>query len=165
MNFGDILKKAKENGGFEVLPEGPYVAKIIEASAKLSSTGKPQIKTRWEVVAGPHAGFKGLWNYFTLSVDSEKALGIFYSQLAALGITSDFLDSLGSVDIDTAFKHIAASLEGKVGAIKVVVDKEWNNNKIDRISKAPVEYQNGAASAPGGFAAPSAPAAPPSTPF
>lgn len=170
MNFGDILKKAKEGGGFDLLPDGIYVAKIIESEAKTSNNGKPQIKTRWEVLAGPHAGFKGLWNNFTLTVDNETALRIFYSQLNALGITTEFLDSLGSVDADTAFKHIAGALDGKVASIKVKIDTEWNNNKIDRINKAPIEFAAGvsaAAAGPFGTApvAPSAPTAPPSTPF
>lgn len=167
MNFGDILKKAKEGGGFDLLPDGIYVAKIIESEAKTSNNGKPQIKTRWEVLSGPHAGFKGLWNNFTLTVDNETALRIFYSQLSALGITSEFLDSLGSVDADTAFKHIASALQDKVASIKVKIDTEWNNNKIDRINKAPIEYVAGAGSAGPAtpFAAPAAPSAPPNTPF
>ena len=165
MNFGDILKKAKEGGGFDLLPDGVYIAKVIEADAKTSNNGKPQIKARFEVVTGPHAGFKGLWNNFTLTVDNETALRIFYSQLNALGITGEFLESLGNVDPDTAFKHIAGALVGKVASIKVKIDTEWNNNKIDRIQKAPADYAAGAPSAATPFAAPSAPAAPPSTPF
>lgn len=171
MNFGDILKKAKEGGGFDLLPDGVYIAKVIESEAKTSNNGKPQIKARFEIVAGPHAGFKGLWNNFTLTVDNETALRIFYSQLNALGITGEFLDSLGNVDPDTAFKHIAGALVGKVASIKVKIDTEWNNNKIDRINKAPADYvaeASGVAS-PFGGAAPAAPAAPasapPSTPF
>lgn len=168
MNFGDILKKAKEGGGFDLLPDGIYVAKIIESEAKTSNNGKPQIKTRWEILSGPHAGFKGLWNNFTLTVDNETALRIFYSQLSALGVTAEFLDSLGNVDADTAFKHIANALNGAVGSIKVKIDHEWNNNKIDRINKAPIEYSassNGEAPAASPFSAPTHHTAPPSTPF
>ena len=167
MNFGDILKKAKEGGGFDLLPDGVYIAKVIESEAKTSNNGKPQIKARFEIVSGPHAGFKGLWNNFTLTVDNETALRIFYSQLSALGITSEFLESLATVDPDTAFKHIAGALVGKVASIKVKIDHEWNNNKIDRINKAPADFVAEAA-APGSstpFQAPAAPAAPPSTPF
>jgi len=173
MNFGDILAKAKEGGGFDLLPDGVYIAKIIESEAKTSNNGKPQIKARFEIVSGPHAGFKGLWNNFTLTVDNETALRIFYSQLSALGITSEFLDSLANVDADTAFKHLAGALVGKVASIKVKIDHEWNNNKIDRINKAPAEYaaSAGAAASPFGGAAPAAPAAPsapaaaPASPF
>lgn len=165
--FGDILKKAKEQGGFELLAEGVYVAKVIETEARSSSTSKPQIKLRFEVVSGPHAGFKGLWTYLTLTTDNEKALGIFYSQLSNLGITAEYLETLGAVDPDTAMKHIAGALDGKVASIKVKIDTEYNNNKVDRINKAPADFAAGVPAAGGGvpFAAPSAPAAPPSTPF
>ncbi len=170
MNFGEILQKAKEGGaGFDLLPDGIYVVKVIESEAKTSNGGKPQIKARFEVVSGPNAGYKGLWTNFTLTIDNDTALRIFYSQLNALGITGEFLDSLGSVDADTAFKHIAGALIGKVASVKTKIDTEWNNVKIDRINKAPAEYAAGtgaALAAPATpFAAPAAPTAPPSTPF
>lgn len=164
MNFGDILKKAKEQGGFDLLPEGQYIAKVIEADAQPSKAGKPQIKTRFEVVQGPHAGFKGLWNYLTLTTDNETALRIFYQNISNLGVTSEFLDGLGDVDPDTAMKHIASALLGKVASIRVKVDTEYNNNKIDRINKAPADFQASASAPASPFGG--APAAtPPSSPF
>lgn len=172
-SFGNLVKKAAESGtSFDLLPAGPYVAKIIESEYKLSNGGKPQIKTRWEVVAGPSAGFKGLWNYFTLTVENPNAVAIFFRQLKTLGITQEFLDALSELDNETAVKHIAGALEGKMAGIKVTVDTEYNNNKIDRINPVPADMaaQLGAVgntAGPGGFGAPAAPSAPtpPSTPF
>lgn len=139
--FGDILKQAEQNGAsFDVLEAGNYVAKIIESEYRTSSTNKPQIKTRWEVIAGPKAGFKGLWNYFTLTLDNPNALSIFYRQMSVLGITGEFLQSLANVDPATAMKHIAAALEGRAANIKVKVDQEYNNNKIERINPVPPEF-------------------------
>ena len=144
--FGDILKQAEQSGAtFELLPADTYVAKIIESDYQNSSNGKPQIKTRWEVVIGPKAGFKGLWNYFTLTVDNPNAMAIFYRQITALGITSDFLQSLANVDPATAMKHIASALDGRMASIKVKVDTEWQNNKIERISALPPNFQATAA--------------------
>lgn len=169
-SFGSLVKKAAESGtSFDLLPAGPYVAKIIESEYKLSNGGKPQIKTRWEVVVGPNAGFKGLWNYFTLTIENPNAVAIFFRQLKTLGITQEFLDALSELDNETAVKHIAGALEGRHAGIKVTVDTEYNNNKIDRINPVPQEFaglSNGAAPGPGGFgtAAPSTPA-PPSSPF
>lgn len=173
-SFGNLVQKAQEAGsGFDLLPDGPYIAKVIESEFKHSGAGKPQIKTRWEVVQGPHAGFKGLWNYFTLTIDNPNAVAIFFRQLKALGITQEFLDALSELDNETAVKHIAGALEGKVAAIKVKVDHEYQNNKIERINPAPADFLNGSSAPQGGgapFSAPSAPAqsstpAPPSTPF
>lgn len=175
-SFGNLVKKAQEAGsGFDLLPDGAYIAKIIESEYKTSSGGKPQIKTRWEVVQGPHAGFKGLWNYFTLTIDNPNAVAIFFRQLRSLGITQEFLDALAELDNETAVKHIAGALDGKVGAVKVKVDHEYQNNKIERISPAPADFLNGSGTPQGGApfggtapapAAPAAPAtAPPATPF
>lgn len=169
-SFGNLVKKAAESGtSFDLLPAGPYVAKIIESEYKTSNGGKPQIKTRWEVVVGPNAGFKGLWNYFTLTIENPNAVAIFFRQLKTLGITQEFLDALSELDNETAVKHIAGALEGRMAGIKVTVDTEYNNNKIDRINPVPQEFAGlatGAAPGPGGFgtAAPSAPT-PPSSPF
>lgn len=144
--FGEILKQAEASGAsFELLPADTYIAKIIESEYRASSNGKPQIKTRWEVVVGPKAGFKGLWNYFTLTVDNPNAMAIFYRQITALGITSDFLQSLANVDPATAMKHIAGALDGQMASIKVKVDLEFQNNKIERISALPPNFQATAA--------------------
>jgi hypothetical protein len=158
------MKKAQESGNsFEVLEAGVYVAKIIEYEYKDSSNGKPQIKTRWEVTQGPKAGFKGLWNYFTLTVDNPNAMAIFYRQMTALGITQDFMASLASVDPATAMKHIAGALLNRSAQIKVKVDTEWQNNKIERINPLPPgavsETQSGGSPFPGAAAAQPAPAA------
>lgn len=139
--FGDILKQAEQSGAtFEVLEAGVYVAKIIESEYKNSSTGKPQIKTRWEVVVGPKAGYKGLWNYFTLTVDNPQAMAIFYRQMLAVGITNEFLSTLSQASPEVAMKQIAVALEGRMANIKVAVDKEYNNNKIERINPVPPEF-------------------------
>lgn len=160
--FGELMRQAEASGQtFEVLEAGTYVAKIIESEYKQSSTGKPQIKTRWEVTMGPKAGFKGLWNYFTLSTDNANALGVFYRQMSNLGITGDFLSSLANVDPETAMKYIAAALEGRSAQVKVKVDQEYNNNKIERINPLPPEFAQASASVPADpFAAAAAPAAP-----
>lgn len=163
-SFGDIVKQAAESGtSFDLLPAGPYVAKIIESEYRSSSNGKPQIKTRWEVIAGPNAGFKGLWNYFTLTIDNPNAVAIFFRQLKTLGITQEFIDALAELDNETAVKHIAGALEGRAAGIKVVIDTEYNNNKIDRINPVPPGYD--AVVAPTAPSAPfSAPAAAPQAP-
>ena len=163
--FGDILKQAEQNGStFDVLEAGQYVAKIIESEYKDSSNGKPQIKTRWEVTQGPKAGFKGLWNYFTLTVDNPNAMSIFYRQMTALGITSEFMQSLANVDPKTAMKHIAGALLNRSASIKVKVDQEWNNNKIDRINPLSPEMSLPGAGAPQAAGNPFPPAAPVASP-
>lgn len=166
-SFGSLVKKAQEQGSsFDLIPAEVYTAKIIESEYKLSSGGKPQIKTRWEVVQGPHAGYKGLWNYFTLTIDNPNAVSIFFRQLKALGITQEFLDALSEFDNETAVKQIASALEGRAASIKVKQDLEYNNMKIDRINPLPADFVGGGTvAAPNAPFAPAASPAPPSTPF
>lgn len=162
--FGDILKQAEQSGAsFEVLEAGEYVAKIIESEYRSSSNGKPQIKTRWEVVSGPKAGFKGLWNYFTLTVDNPNAMAIFYRQMTALGITNEFMATLANATPEVAMKQIAQALEGRQAKVKVTIDKEYNNNKIERINPVSPEFAvtgNAGGSSPFPGATPAAPPAP-----
>jgi hypothetical protein len=169
--FGEILKQAEAGGSsFDVLEAGLYDAKIIESEYKQSSNGKPQIKTRWEVTVGPKAGFKGLWNYFTLTVDNPNAMAIFYRQMNALGITGEFMQSLANVDPETAMKHISGALLGRSASIKVKIDQEWQNNKIERINpptggaSAPQAAGNPFPTQGAPVASPLAPAAPAAAP-
>lgn len=162
--FGDILKQAEQSGAsFEVLEAGLYDVKIIESDYQQSSGGKPQIKARFEVLSGPKAGFKGLWNYFTLTADNPNAMAIFYRQLSALGITNEFLATLAQAAPDVAMKQIALALNGKGARVKVKVDTEWNNNKIERINPLPPDAMVGSATpsaSPFGNVAPTTPVAP-----
>lgn len=161
--FGEIMKQAEANGStFAMLDEGMYVAKIIESDFQPSKAGKPQIKTRWEVTQGPKAGFKGLWNHFTLTIDNPNAMSIFYRQMTALGITGEFMQSLANVDPETAMRHIASALKGRAAQIKVIQDKEWSNNKIDRINPLPAEMAGVTGAVGNPF--PAAPAASPTVP-
>lgn len=167
--FGDLMKKAEEQGSsFAMIPANHYVCKCIESEYKQSSNGKPQIKTRWEVLQGPEAGYKGLWNYFTLTVDNPNAMSIFYRQMNALGLTGEYMQTLGNLDPDTAMKHIAQALMDRTGYLQVVQDAEWQNNKIKAIKPIPPEFQQGGATPPDPFgaaaASPAAPAPAPQTP-
>lgn len=156
--FGELMAKAEASGGtFEILEAGRYTAKIIESEYKQSSTGKPQIKTRWEVTTGPKAGYRGLWLYFTLTVDNPNALGVFYRQMSSLGITSEFLSSLSNTDPETALKHISSALEGRSAYVDVKIDTEYNNNKITRVNPLPPEFAQTAAASADPFAAAAAP--------
>lgn len=172
-SFGSLVRKAQESGGsFDLIPADNYISKCIESEYKLSSGGKPQIKTRWEVVQGPHAGYKGIWLYFTLTIDNPNAVAIFFRQIKAMGITQDFLDALSEFDNETAVKQIANALEGRMASLKMKQDLEYNNMKVDRLNPVPPDFVGGgtvaAPSAPfgGEAAAPGAAApAPPSSPF
>lgn len=172
-SFGEIMKKAEESGStFALLEAGEYTAKIIESDYQSSNGGKPQIKTRWEVTQGPKAGQKNLWNYFTLTVENPNAMSIFYRQMNALGITGEFLQSLAQLDPETAMKHIAQALNGRSAKIKVKVDTEWQNNKIERINPPPLELAGAVPQGAGSpfpsaqapVASPLAPAAPAAAP-
>lgn len=140
MNFGDLMKQAKEAGtGFTVIPAGLYLAKCIESEYRSSSTGKPQIKTRWEVIEGPHVGEKGLWNYFTLSTDNPKAVAMFLRHMKALGYDEEFFNAMTGYSPEDVVKRISSLLEGRVAQLKVKIEQYNGDDKngIENFSPAP----------------------------
>lgn len=140
MNFGELMSKAKEaGGGFTVIPAGLYLAKCIESEYRNSANGKPQIKTRWEVIEGPATGEKGLWNYFTLSTDNPKAVAMFLRHMKALGFDEEFFNAMQGYSPEDVVKRIASMLEGRTAQLKIKVG-EYNGepkNEVDNISPAP----------------------------
>lgn len=182
MNFGELMDQAKDaGGGFTVVPAGLYIAKCIESTYQASKTEKPQIKTRWEIVEGPHTGEKGLWSYFTLTVDNPKAIAMFLRHMRGLGFDEAFFDAMKGYSPEDVVKQIASRLEGRVAQLKIKIG-EYNGepkNEIDNFAAVPPGHGSVAAAPADPFAkavqtpAPPAPAAagtpeapaPPTSPF
>lgn len=140
MNFGELMNQAKEaGGGFTVIPAGLYISKCIEAEYRSSANGKPQIKTRWEVIEGPQTGEKGLWNYFTLSTDNPKAVAMFLKHMKSLGFDEEFFNQMQGYSPEDVVKRIASMLEGRVAQLKVKIEQYNGDDKngIENFSPAP----------------------------
>ena len=128
VNWGDLMSQA---GGFEPLPNGDYNVQIQEASDAETAKGKTMFKITFIVTDGPHANRK-LWTNLTISPESAPALGIFFSQMAALGLTKEFFEAGPSP------AAVAQSLLGKTATVTVTT-REWNGtlrNEVRGIKKA-----------------------------
>lgn len=154
-NWAD-LQQAAADAGFSLIPKGDYFGEIVKAEAAVTSTGKDQIKVRFKVIEGPHAG-ASLFTQFVISPDNATALGFFFRHMAALGLGKDYFAA------GPPLEAVAADLEGRQALLSVDIDT-WNGserNQVKNVKAMPVS--DGVTSAtpmPGNdvFAAPASPA-------
>ena len=115
VNWGALMEAS--GGAFEPLPNGDYDIQVTKSEASKSSGGKTMFKLTLNVVAGPHTNRK-LWTNLTVSPENPNALGIFFSQMAAFGLTADFFKSNPSPE------QVAAALDGKYARV-TAAQREW----------------------------------------
>ena len=161
VNFKDLMDAA--GGSFEPLPKGPVDAVVTAAEATKTSNGKTMYKMTWSVLTGPNANRK-VWGNQVISPESPPALGIFFRQMAALGLGADYFSGNPSEE------QVARDLVGRQATL-MLDQKEYQGtlrNEIKDIRKlagvlpggAPVPQVN-----PGGIPAPTSdPAQVPGTP-
>lgn len=160
VNWGDLMSQAT---GSEPLPDGPYNVQVSEASVGQTQTGKTMFKVTFTVLDGPHINRK-LWTNLTVSPESPQALGIFFSQMSALGLTKEYFATGPTPDA------IVSNLLGKQATVTTTT-REWggslrNDVKNIRPMKQQIAHPGSVApSAPAPGAPASGPAAPPKLPF
>ena len=153
----DELMDAAASSDFAPVPAGDYDLKITAAEATKSGTGKPMWKLTTEVEGGPHSGRK-IWTNQTLTTDNENALQIFFRQMAAAGLTSEFFRTKPTP------QQIADALMNRRFRAKVAI-REWQGQPRNEIKNwsAP-RAASGAPPMPGATPPPAAAAAPPAAP-
>ena len=155
LNWSDLVKEAGEVGNYEPLPDGDYDLKVVEATAKVSQSGKTMFSLKTEVQAGPHAR-RLVWDNLVVSPDSSAALGMFFKKMAALGLNRSYFDQNPSnAQIEQAL--IGRTFRGQVGS------RIWQGNKKNEIKMyyiAPSADATVAAPAPQVAAAPAPAPAP-----
>ena len=112
VNWGALIDDSAD--AFEILPVGSYRVKVVKADALQSSTNKLMYKTVLEVISGPKTG-KTVYNNVTMTTDNKKALFMFFMNMAAYGITKDFLKSQPAPTSD----QVAAKMVGAVLDIEI----------------------------------------------
>lgn len=123
INWGDLMGQA--TGGFDPLPNSSYDVEVAEAEATTTTTDKTMFKVTLTVIDGPHAN-RRLWTNLTISPESPGALGIFFSQMAAFGMSKEYFETGPSPEA------IAANLEGK--RVKVTtIQKEWGGSMRNEV--------------------------------
>jgi len=90
---------------FEPIPEGTYLARIISAEPKTSSSGNPMVEVVWEIQEGEFTGRK-IWDYLVLTENSYWKVKRYCKRLLGLESgeefdTSDFegIDGVITVEI------------------------------------------------------------------
>lgn len=125
LNWSDLVKEAGEVGNYEPLPDGDYDLKVVEATAKVSGSGKTMFSVKTEVQSGPHAK-RLVWDNLVVSPDSSAALGIFFKKMAALGLNRAYFDQNPSnAQIESAL--IGRTFRAQIGS------RVWQGNKKNEI--------------------------------
>jgi hypothetical protein len=160
LNWGDLVKDAGESasGSYEPLPDGDYDLKVIEASSTTTSTGKTMFKITCEVQGGAFAK-RRIWDNLVISPENKNALGIFFSKMAALGVSREWF-----AQSNPSNAQIETSINGKFFRAQVG-SRIWQNEKRNEIKKYYVVSSPAVtASAPAEGSVPPAPPAPPVAP-
>ena len=148
LNWGDLVKDAGESASYEPLPDGDYDLTIVEATAKVSQSGKTMFAVKAQVTTGAHAK-RLIWDNLVVTPDNSAALGMFFRKMGALGLGREFFASNPSnAQIEAALK--GRSFRAQVGS------RTWQGNKKNEIKM----YYAAAAAAAAASAAPAAAPAP-----
>jgi hypothetical protein len=125
LNWGDLVKEAGDVGSYDPLPDGDYDLKVLEATAKVSQSGKTMFAVKAEVQVGAHAK-RLVWDNLVVSTDNPTALSIFFRKMNALGLGRDFFASSPSnAQIEQALK--GRTFRAQVGS------RTWQGQKKNEI--------------------------------
>lgn len=111
--FGFDTSEVDVNEGpsYELLPEGEYTLKAIDAEEKETSTGGEMIVAKFEVVGGKHDG-RWVWMNFNIKNRSETAQRIGRQQLVA------WATACGKPDADDTDKLLDKRFNALIGIQK-----------------------------------------------
>ena len=79
LNWGDLIKEAGESGNYDPLPDGDYDVVVVEATHKMTQSGKTMFSVKAQVEGGAH-NKRLVWDNLVVSPDSPAALGIFFNR-------------------------------------------------------------------------------------
>jgi hypothetical protein len=70
LNWGDLVKDAGESASYEPLPDGDYDLTVLEATAKVSQSGKTMFAIKAQVQNGAHAK-RLIWDNLVVIPDPQ----------------------------------------------------------------------------------------------
>jgi hypothetical protein len=129
IDWSALQQEAKTAG---VIPAGDYPAVIISAEAKTSSTGKPMVSFKARVTDGPQVN-KPIWSQFVVSPESAMALRMYFLQMAAFGLDSEFFAQ------NPTMADVARNLVNRAAIFKLSI-RQWqgaDRNQVDGVSAIP----------------------------
>lgn len=125
LDWSALQKEASTAG---VIPAGEYNCAIISAEATTSSTGKPMIKFKARVLDGPQKD-KPVWSQFTISPESAMALRMYFMQMAAFGLDSEYFGKQPSI------ADVARNLVNRAAVFTLSI-RQWqgaDRNQVDGV--------------------------------
>ena len=122
--WDELIKRAESEGNlsgdFEPVAPGRYSFVVVKSEdKKTKDKTKDVITIRAKVLnAGTEKG-KTIFHNFTISPESPKALNIFFREMKALGVGTDFFSSSPAPTIS----NIASKVDGAVFEAEVFINK------------------------------------------
>lgn len=156
LNWGDLVKDAGEvSTGYDPLPDGDYDLLVVEATAKVSQSGKTMFAVKAQVQNGAHAK-RLVWDNLVVTPDNNAALGMFFRKMYALGLGREFFAT------NPSNAQIEQAIRGRSFRAQVT-SRTWQGQKKNEIKQYyPSATTPGAATAAAPAPAPApAPAAAP----
>lgn len=140
---------------------GEFPVVFTEVVSKSSSNGKPMLSCKLKITSGTYVG-RILYHNFTVSVESQPAMQMFFRHMEALGLGETFFDSIEGQGL----APVATALLGKE-AVAVVESRPYQGVDRENITawKTSADPFSAMPGLSGMTAAPLAAAEPPDDPF
>lgn len=156
--WGQLVKEAGDQADdFEVLPAADYDMEVVRAEAKQTSNGKVMFALRCKVTSGPYQN-RLVFSNLTVSPENPTALGIFFRQMAAIGISKEFFTN------NPSDSQVAEALKGRAFRGQVAI-RTWQGQERNEIKSYARIAKTAEAGQPGPPAPPMVAQSPVSSPI
>lgn len=165
LNWAELIKSAGDvSSNYEALPDGEYDLTVIEATAKVTTSGKTMFSLKTQVTGGPYNN-RLVWDNLVISPENENALKIFFAKMAALGIPQDYFMRVPTpTNGEIELVLVGRKFRGSVGS-RVYNGKKSNEiRRYHSVAQGATPQAAAAPSGPVGAATPPPPPPPPAGP-
>lgn len=130
LNWAELIKSAGDvSSNYEALPDGEYDLTVVEATAKVTTSGKTMFSLKTQVTGGPYNN-RLVWDNLVISPENENALKIFFAKMGALGIPQDYFARIPTPTNEEIEKVLLnRKFRGSVGS------RIYNGNKRNEIRR------------------------------
>jgi len=123
-SWSDLLEQAEAEGfSGKLIDQGTYTATVEQTNTGTTQNGKAQAGIMWRIDDGGPFDRATVWDNVVLTPDNPKAMKVFFSKWAAMGISTDVFKTLP--EGASALAALADLVKGVRCEIKVS-HREWN---------------------------------------
>lgn len=138
-SFIDLMNQAK--GQLDLVPDGDYSIKIIDAQATKASTGALMFKVKVEITDGPNVKRRVPTN-LVVSTENPMALAIFFRNMENIGLDANFFGQNPNPD------QVASAMVNRPARVKIG-HKPWQGVDRNEVQGWLPSMGGGAAGLPG----------------